>query len=491
MSLPIPLERGGELTLQEQIYRFVRDQVLSGRYKSGLQLPSTRELADGLKVSRNTTVLAYQWLASEGYIETRQGAGTFTCRVIPDAVEVVASSSNSDAPGERPSIALQVEAPLQVDDIRARPQFDFWYGRADPRQFPTKIWAKFVSESLAFARSSLTDYAPQAGLPDLREAIGGYLATAKGMIAPPDRILITAGAQDGLNVIARLLIGQGDRVAIENPGYRAAAMVFRSAGAVMAPVAVDDDGLVPSELAATGAKLVYTTPSHQFPTGVVMSLERRQALLATAEMLNAYVIEDDYDGEIIYDRPPLAALAALDRHQRVIYVGSFSKSIGAGIRIGFLVLPPELMPWATAIKSLASYGQPWTEQAALAAFIRDGNFRTHLRRIRTLYRTRRDALIEVLHEWLGAEAEITGSDSGLHLVVRLPPAFPGAIEVSQIARSLDVALYTPTQAGAIEAEAEQPDERRLVLGYASLAPEEIRSAIRRVARAVPARHASL
>lgn len=490
MTLPIPLERGSDLTLQEQIYRFIRDQVLSGRFRTGLQLPSTRDLADSLKVSRNTTVLAYQWLASEGYIETRQGAGTFTRRVIPDAVEVIASGPAVEPSGERPSIALQVEAPLLVDGIRVRPQFDFWYGRADPRQFPTKIWAKFVAESLAFARSSLTDYAPQAGLPALREAISTYLATAKGMVAPADRILITAGAQDGLNVIARLLIEPGATVAIENPGYRAAATVFRSAGAIMAPVAVDDEGLIPSELATTGAKLVYTTPSHQFPTGAVMSLERRQALLAAVEDLNAYIIEDDYDGEIIYDRPPLAALAALDQQYRVIYVGSFSKSIGAGIRIGFLVLPPELMPWATAIKSLASYGQPWTEQAALASFIRDGNFRTHLRRIRTLYRARRDALIGSLREWLGADTDISGSDSGLHLVVRLPAGFPGAAEVSAIARGLDIALYTPTQAGAIEAGADDPGERRLVLGYAALTPDEIREAIRRVALAVAARTAT-
>jgi GntR family transcriptional regulator / MocR family aminotransferase len=484
LSLPIPLERGGELTLQEQIYRFIRDQVLSGRYQAGLQLPSTRELADGLRVSRNTTVLAYQWLASEGYIETRQGAGTFIRRVISEAIEIVSAGNVAAVSENRPAIALKVEAPLLIDGIRVRPEFDFWYGRADARQFPTKIWARLVAESLAFARSSLTDYAPQAGLLALREAISVYLSTAKGLVASPERILITAGAQDGLNIIARLLIAPGDCVAIENPGYRAAATVFRSNGAHIAPVRIDDEGLMPSELLKIAPKLIYTTPSHQFPTGAVMSLERRQTLLATAESLNAYVIEDDYDGEIIYDRPPLAALAALDQHHRVIYVGSFSKSIGAGIRIGFLVLPAELMEWATALKSLASYGQPWTEQAALATFIREGSFRTHLRRIRTLYRARRDALISALRGWLGTDVEISGSDSGLHLVVRLPAGFPNAEQVSATARNLDIAFYTPEQAGAIEAGARDPAERRLVLGYAALTPGEIEAAVRRVAGVV-------
>jgi len=490
LTLPIPLERGGEQTLQEQIYRFIRDQVLSGGYRNGLQLPSTRELAEGLKVSRNTTLLAYQWLASEGYIETRQGAGTFTRQVISETVERAQHGPPSSSSGERPAVVLRCEPPLLTDRVAARAQFDFWYGRPDPRQFPTKIWARLVAESLAFARSSLADYGPQAGNLALREAISEYLSTARGLVVGPERILITAGAQDGLNLIARLLVEPGVAVAVENPGYQAAASVFRSYGACIKPVSVDGDGVLPEGLEGIAPKLVYTTPSHQFPTGAVMTLARRQALLASAEALNAYIIEDDYDGEIIYDRPPLAALAALDQNHRVIYVGSFSKSVGAGIRLGFLVMPPELMHWATGLKSLSSYGQPWTEQAALAAFIREGSFRTHLRRIRTLYRSRRDALITALREWLGEDADITGYESGLHLVVRLPAHLPNAEQVSAIARPLNVALYTLVAAGAADLECGNPDDRCLVLGYAALTPEEIETAIRRVARAVARGEAS-
>lgn len=481
MSLPIPLERDSESTLQEQIYRFIRDRVLSGCYPAGLQLPSTRDLADGLRVSRNTTVLAYQWLSSEGYIETRQRAGTYTRQVIPDDLRLVPATAPSGPTGRRPSVALKIEAPLLIDAGRKPARFDFWYGRTDAREFPIKVWARMVSDVLAASRGGLTDYAPQAGIFALREAISGYLSTAKGMVAAPEQILITGGTQDALNIISRLLIEPGAVVAVETPGYRSATAVFRSNGADIAPIRIDGEGIIVPDLAAAGPKLIYTTPSHQFPTGAVMPLQRRQALLKAADDLNAYIIEDDYDGEIIYDRPPLAALAALDRNHRVLYVGTFSKSIGAGLRLGFLVVPPDLSQWATAIKSLSSYGQPWTEQAALAAFIREGHFRIHLRRIRTLYRARRDALMAALREWLGHDVAIDGSEAGLHLVVHLPRDFPTADYVSAAAHKVGVALYTPEQAGAADGAAHDPGEQRLVLGYAAMTPSEIGTAIRRVA----------
>ncbi|MBO9695119.1 MAG: PLP-dependent aminotransferase family protein [Sphingopyxis sp.] len=480
MSLPIPLERGRTQSLQEQIYRFIRDQILHGKYPAGTQLPSTRELADGLRVSRNTAVLAYQWLVSEGYIETRPGAGTFTRSVVSDTIETIERDEGLSARADKPAVVLKCTSPLADYGSGIRSQFDFWYGRADPRQFPTKTWSRLMWETLSYARSSLSEYGPQPGNLALREAIAEYLATARGFSASPDHILITAGAQEGLNIVTRLLVEAGTTIAVENPGYGAVATLFETAGATLLPVPVDGDGLIPDNLASHRPKLIYTTPSHQFPTGVVMSLERRQALLAMAEAINAYVIEDDYDGEIIYDRPPLAALAALDRSQRVIYVGSFSKSIGAGIRLGFLVLPPELIDWAVSLKSLASYGQAWTEQAVLAEFIRRGSFRTHLRRIRTLYRARRDALTDTLRDWLGPEGGISGSESGVHLMVRLPDHMPPAARISAIARQVDVALYTPEGAGTWEPGRRAADDRRLVFGYAALTPQEIETAIRRI-----------
>ncbi len=300
--------------------------------------------------------------------------------------------------------------------------------------------------------------------------------------------MITAGAQEGLNIIARLLIQDSTVVAIENPGYGSAAVLFRSYGAGLVPVAVDRDGISVEGLRGVAAKLVYTTPSHQFPTGVVMTLERRQALLAWAQAANAYVVEDDYDSEIIYDRPPIAALAALDQQERVIYVGSFSKAIGAGLRLGFLALPSDLVPAAIAVKSMTSYGQPWLEQTALASLMQEGTFRTHLRRIRTLYRLRRDTLISELRRAFGAGVQISGEDSGLHLVWRLPEDLPAADELSARAQKLGVGLYTPARAGAIEVGARSDPERRLLMGYSALTPTEIVVAVKKIALAAGLRN---
>jgi GntR family transcriptional regulator/MocR family aminotransferase len=246
---------------------------------------------------------------------------------------------------------------------------------------------------------------------------------------------------------------------------------------------VDRDGISVEALRGVEAKLVYTTPSHQFPTGVVMTLERRQSLLAWAQAANAYIVEDDYDSEIIYDRPPIAALAALDQQEHVIYVGSFSKAIGAGLRLGFLALPSDLVSAAIAIKSMTSYGQSWLEQTALAALIQEGTFRTHLRRIRTLYRLRRDTLIGELRRAFGTGVEITGEDSGLHLVWKLAEDFPSADELSARARKLGVGLYTPARAGAIEIGAGSAPERRLLMGYSALTPTEIVVAVKKIALA--------
>jgi GntR family transcriptional regulator/MocR family aminotransferase len=486
MHLPIPLVRGDDLTLQEQIYRFIRDRILSSHYRAELQLPSSRDLADALHVSRNTVVLAYQWLTSEGYIETRRGAGTFVCKVVTDTVvSAVAEADPALANDtERPRVVIHFETPILISRSTRRPQFDFWYGRPDHRQFPVKTWSRLLSEHLTNTTTNLADYTDQAGLVELREAIADHLATAKGLTAGPNQVVVTSGAQDGLNLICRLFIQPGAKVAMENPTYAAAATLFRSYGAELIPTAIDEEGLVPGQFEAQRPTLVYTTPSHQFPTGVVMSLVRRQALLSAARAANAYIIEDDYDGEVIYDRPPIAALTALDQHRRTIYVGSFSKSIGAGLRLGFLVLPEELVAPAMAIKSLSSYGQAWLEQAVLATFIREGSFRTHLRRIRTVYRARRDTLASGLKGLFGDDTLITGADAGLHLICTLPEGVPDASAICESARSAGVGFYTPESAGALQFGDNGGPDRRLALGYAALTHGEIETALTKVEQAL-------
>src|SRR5580658_6030268 len=494
MSLPISLERLGDLSLQEQIYRFIRDKVLSGTYATGVRLPSTRDLALDLRVSRTTVLLAYEWLMSEGYIETHKGVGTFVCRVVNDSVgpgkgiEPRSEAARvTQLAGPRPSVIVPQEVPTLINMDSERAAIDFWYGRPDARQFPLKAWRRLVMQKLSTPNPGLAEYCGQAGDPDLRAAISQHISTSRGFLAGAERIIITAGAQEALNIVSRLLIRESTVVAIENPGYGSAAVLFRSYGAKLLPVPVDRDGISVDALNGVEGKFVYTTPSHQFPTGAVMTLERRQALLAWAKSSNAYVVEDDYDSEIIYDRPPIAALAALDQCEHVIYVGSFSKAIGAGLRLGFLALPSELVPPAIAIKSMTSYGQPWLEQAVLAALIHEGTFRAHLRRIRTLYRLRRDTLMAELRRAFGERVQISGEDSGLHLVWTLPAEFPTADELSARAHRLGVGLYTPACAGAIEMGAPAGPERRLLMGYSALTPAEIIVAVKKVAVAAGVR----
>lgn len=495
MSLPIALERRDDLSLQEQIYQFIRDQVLNGTYVTGLRLPSTRDLAADLQVSRTTVLLAYEWLMSEGYIATQKGLGTFVCNVINDAVREGSMETARTHPplapanpGPRPSIVVPRETPIIVNRDTPRPSIDFWYGRPDSRQFPIKAWRRLIMQKLTTPASGLAEYGGQAGDPELRAAISQHISTTRGFLAGPERIVITSGAQEALNIISRLLIPESIDVAIENPGYASAATLFRSYQARLVPIPVDREGICVDTLSKVNAKLVYTTPSHQFPTGVLMTLERRQALLLWAQAANGYIVEDDYDSEIIYDRPPLAALAALDHHQRVIYVGSFSKALGAGLRLGFLALPTELVASAIAIKSMTSYGQSWLEQSALASLMLEGSFRTHLRRIRTVYRLRRDTLIAALKRSFGDDIEISGQDSGLHFVWTLPPGFPTADELTAMALKEGVGLYSPARAGAVEMGATDDPERRLLMGYSALTPIEIEVAVKKIAAVVGERN---
>jgi GntR family transcriptional regulator/MocR family aminotransferase len=485
MTLPIPLDRDAPETLQEQIYGWIRDQILSGAFAPGLRLCATRELAESLRVSRNTAVLAYQWLVSEGYLETQTGAGTFVCDVLGRSLSPPRGEDPTDpAPEPRyPPLAAAVELPDMYGRIYGLRRTDLWYGRVDPRLFPAKVWRRLINEHLFAVPTRLAEYAPPTGAPELKQAIARHLASTKGIVARPEQVIVTAGAQEALNLVARLLVKPGTSVGLESPGYASAMALFSSYGAEVTPLQVDEEGLSAEALASAAPHLVYATPSHQFPSGVIMSPQRRRDLLGAAREAGAYVLEDDYDGEIIYDRPPVAALAALDQDGRVLYVGSFSKSLGAGLRLGFLVAPPHLVAPLGALKMLASYGTAWLEQAVLAAYLESGSFDAHLRRVRRAYRERRDTLVAELLDCFGPEATITGDEAGLHLVCTLPAGGPSADEVVALAATLDVGLYTPALAGSYEPEPPTP-ERRLLIGYAHLAPAEIQQAFRRLAAAL-------
>jgi GntR family transcriptional regulator/MocR family aminotransferase len=488
MTIPIDLRRNDLHSLQEQIYTQIRRLILSGRLVKCERMPSSREMARDLGVSRNTVLYAYDWLKNEGYLDSKDNAGIFVSGAIPDQfLESVPDGRGAAAfdrePPRRVELKLEVTAPANVHLDRTRPRIDFWYGRFDRRNFPLNTWRRLINENLSRAGSHLSEYGAPSGCHELRKAVSSHLGSTRGMRAPPERIIITAGAQDGLNLVCRLLVQHGKRVAVENPCYGSAALLLKSYGADLRPVPIDHSGVIVEHLDATDATLAYVTPSHQFPTGATMPLERRYRLLDWAEKANAFVIEDDYDSDFRYDTPPLTALAGIDRYNRVIYVGSFSKSIGPGVRVGYLVLPEVLVQPALALKSLSSYGQPWLDQIVIADFIESGGYRNHVRKLRHRYHESRDALVAGLRKFFGPDANFSGDGCGMHILWRLPNGIK-AEELVATASKFEVGLYSFESVGAYEVGESNLRENSLVLGYSTLSPEEVTEGITRVAAAV-------
>ncbi|MCP5116275.1 MAG: PLP-dependent aminotransferase family protein, partial [bacterium] len=337
MQIPIELSHNGRQSLQAQLFDQVRDLILSGRLRPGTRLPATRDMSRQLNVSRNTVLLTYEQLIAEGYLQTRAAVGTFVSPSLPERTlfSEVSEQANWERAGRLPPKRKPVftgRAQAIVNPDRGELDYDFWVGRPDAQSFPLKTWRKLLVRSLARAGSSLTEYRNPAGLLELRQAIADRLGPARGITVMPEQVIIVGGSQEGLNVVAHLLLRAGDRVVIENPCYQGAAFVFESYGAELIPVQVDDQGMDFSKLPEAPVSLVYVTPSHQYPMGATLSLDRRMRLLDWAWRSGVYIIEDDYDSDFRYNAAPLTALKGLDRHGCTVYLGTFSKSLGAGIR---------------------------------------------------------------------------------------------------------------------------------------------------------------
>jgi len=473
----VVIDRESGTRLQEQIYRQVRDRIIDGALGAGARLPSSRELAVDLGVARNTATLAYEWLAAEGYIERRGGTGTFVAEVVTDHPRHVPPPI--PVPAE-PIPEAAVEPPALNTAGTPRPAFDFWYARPDQRLFPAHVWKSLGVEALGGCAPGLTEYGETGGDPRLRRAVAAHLAAARGIVADPEQVIITTGAQEALNVAARLLVTPGSVVVVETPGYDAAARVFEGRGARVHPGPIDRDGLDPTELRGVRPRLVYVTPSHQFPTGAVMSPARRRALIEHCAQWGGIILEDDYDGEIVFDRPPIAALAAIDRVERTIHIGSFSKTLGGGLRLGYMVVPRSLAEAARATKGLMSYGQSWLDQQILAAFLESGRHHRHLRRLGVAYRERRDATVAGLRALFGDGLSIEGGDAGGHVFCTLPPDGPDAATVAERARAAGVGLH-PAEACGVRG-GDVGLSRSLLVGFAALTPSEITEAFGRLTR---------
>ncbi|TXM59588.1 PLP-dependent aminotransferase family protein [Methylobacterium sp. WL120] len=478
MELTITLDATSAKPLQAQVFDQVRAIILEGKLKAGMGLPPSRLLAERSRISRNTVNAAYERLAAEGYVKARGTAGLFVEPIPPDSLLLIQRGGQPLANGPVPDAVSEpllcfAGSPGGGGD---RPELDFWVGRSDPAGFPLRIWRRTVNRLLSQETAFLTDYCDPAGLPELRSAISTHLRRARAVAVTEDQVVVTTGGQDALNLVFNLLRSHTRQLCIENPCYLGASLIFRSAGMAIHPVPVDGDGLRTDLLPKDRGSLLYVTPSHQFPTGAMMPLTRRLDLLRWAEETDSYIVEDDYDSDFRYDGPPLTALAGLDGGRRVFYVGTFSKSVGAGLRIGYATVPRMFWDDARMLKARMSNGQAWLEQAALAAFIDEGHFDRHLRRLRQLYKSRRDCLVRALRKTFD-EPVVLGSESGLHLVWQLPDGFPPARKIQITARERGIGVYALSSGAAYDFDPAARDDM-LVFGYSSLTEPQIESAVR-------------
>jgi GntR family transcriptional regulator/MocR family aminotransferase len=477
----------GAGTLTDRVFRAIRAAILDGRPAAGRPVPSSRQLAADLGVSRKVVATAYGQLIDEGYLEGRHGAGTFVAAAVPEVGPVRAAplESESTPPRLRPSrYATRVldlapwPPPGSRGDAPPLP-LDFRYGVPALADFPHRIWSRLVSRRGQRLSLRSLGYGRTLGLPALRDAVADYLARARGVTTAPEQIAIVSGSQQALDLLTRLLVDPGDRVVVEEPGYQGARQVFEAAGAAIVPIGVDGRGLRVAELPANRrTRLAYVTPSHQFPLGGILPLERRLDLLRWASASGAYIVEDDYDSEFRYEGRPIAAMQGLDRSGRVIYVGTFSKVLSPAMRLAYLVVPHDLAAPIGALKFLVDYHTPTFEQEVLADFLAEGHFERHLRRCRRRNAARRDALLDAAARELGDRVEIVGTGGGVHAVMWLRGYHHSQIAaVAAEAERHGVGLYPVTPYYL-----KPPARAGLLLGYACLDEGAIRRGIAVLAR---------
>jgi len=488
LDVLVQLDSAAHRTYGEQLYRQLRDAALSGRLQPGARLPASRRLASTLGVARQTVLDTYEQLAAEGYLVGRHGSGTFVAEVLPDHLLRVRGQTVSQASQEgRVHRGISKRGALlsssQVIPMPLRtPLRAFRIGHPAVDAFPFQRWRRLADRRWRSPPRDLTGYGYPGGYPPLREAIAGYLGAVRAVYCAPEQVIVLGGSQQALDLAARVLLDPGDTVWFEEPGYLGARAALAGAGARIIPIPVDQDGLevAVGTVAAPAARLAYVTPSHQYPLGVTLSLARRLALLAWAARADAWILEDDHDSEFRYAGRPLAALQGLDTSARVIYIGTFSKTLLPSLRLGYLVVPPDLVDAFTSARAVGDRQSPSLEQAVLADFIAEGHFGRHIRRMRQLYAERQQLLIEAASRELLGVLELRPESAGLHLVGRLPAsADDRALSRAAYARGVDAIPLSATYLGP-------PNASGLLLGYAAYPEAEIRAGMRELAQALVA-----
>jgi len=468
----IPIDRAADMPLHRQVYAGFRNAILRGDLAAGQQVPSSRSLATELEISRFPVLDAYAQLLAEGYFETRVGAGTFVSAAIPaqrPQPQTASPRPVAPRPTSRRSLLFPPREPL--------PWRNGWgsFGVHQPAldQFPFEIWSRLVSRHARDPRINVMRIDP-LGLPSFRDAICSYLRTARAVRCDPGQIMVVAGSQQALDITARVLLDPGDAVWIEEPCYSLVRALLLGSGCRTVPVPVDTEGMDVDAGMRLGpdARVAFVTPSHHYALGVTMSASRRFQLLEWAQRASAWVVEDDYDSEYRFESMPIPSLQGLDPDNRVIYIGTFSKVLRPSLRLGYIVIPPDLVERFTAVRFAMDIFPPYLFQEVMTDFMRAGHFGRHIRRMRTLYKGRRTALVDCLRREFGDLLQIHGSEAGMHLTVTLPPGFSD-VEIATRAAQEKLWLwplslcYTGT-----------PAQQGFLLGYANTPEEHMAAAVR-------------
>jgi GntR family transcriptional regulator/MocR family aminotransferase len=479
--LSIPIDPAAHVPVYQQVYTGVRRAIVDGIVESGSRLPSTRSLAADLGVSRNTVVMAYERLRGEGYAVGRGGSDTRVSESVPDRVMRIGPSRQ--VPRKRGIARASATATrLERHWKETAPPLDsppgaFRTGVPATDLFPYALWGRLLSRRWGAISARDLGYGNMQGYQPLRVAIARYLAAARGVMCTPEQVFIVGGAQAALSIAARLVIDPGDSAWVEDPGYPGARAALLAAGAKLVPVPVDGEGMRVGDASrmAPDARAAFITPSRQMPLGVTLSCDRRAALLAWAAEHKSWIIEDDYDSELRFASRPLPALQGEDPNGCVIYIGTFSKAIFPALRLGYLVVPPELVDATAAVRSQHDFLAPMLEQHVLTDFIEGGHFERHVRRVRQVYFERQQTLRDAVRRQLRGVLEIPPGEAGLVVTGYLSGISDAAAVQSAAAQGVDIIPLSRLSMGASPA--------GVVLGYAGLNETDIIEGVEKLARA--------
>jgi GntR family transcriptional regulator/MocR family aminotransferase len=466
--------------LYRQLYESYRDAIVERRLRAGQRMPSTRTIAAELRISRIPVLNAFEQLLAEGYFESRVGSGTYVARTLPEELSRAALRAADGNPMGRPGRRIIARVPAALARPVSQPWFRgrgaFGVGQPPVDLFPFRVWARLAARHSRRTDPSLLYYGHAMGLPELRESLAEYLRSSRGVRCDAEQIMIVSGSQQAVDVTARVLLDEGSPVWLEDPGYFGAQKALKMARARLVPVPVDDEGLdVDAGIdRCPEARAVFVTPSHQCPMGMTMSAPRRLKLLDWARNEGAWIIEDDYDSEYRFGNLPIAALQGLDRDSRVIYIGTFTKMMFPALRLGYLVLPRDLLAPFIAVRKGMDMFSPTFHQAVLADFIREGHFDRHIRRTRALCRERRTTLVAALERELGDAVRVLGDAAGMYLTAALPDSVD---DVAVGLRAGEVGLRVmPLSTFYLG----RPRRRGIVLGYGGVGVPEIEEGVSRL-----------